>query len=133
VLVSEEMIKTMKPGSVVIDVAIDQGGSIATIDHVTTHTSPIYIKHGILHYSVANMPGAAPRTSTFALTNATLDYLLMITHKGWRQACQDDSGLARGVNMVEGNITCQGVAEAHGLPFKDITSYLERKNLVSTS
>ncbi|MCL5046766.1 MAG: alanine dehydrogenase [Actinobacteria bacterium] len=116
-LVTDDMVKTMKPGSVIVDVAIDQGGSVATIDRVTTHDNPTYVKHGVVHYSVANMPGAVPRTSTFALTNATLTYALQLANKGWKKAVQENAALARGVNVLEGQITYKAVAEAHNLPY----------------
>ncbi|MFZ5752639.1 MAG: alanine dehydrogenase [Bacillota bacterium] len=116
-LVTEEMVKQMKPGSVIVDVAIDQGGSIETIDRVTTHSDPIYVKHGVVHYSVANMPGAVARTSTFALTNVTIPYAVEIANKGWKQAVLDNPVLAKGVNVVNGKITYQAVAEAHNLPY----------------
>lgn len=116
-LVSEEMVKTMEAGSVIVDVAIDQGGSIATVDHATTHSDPTYIKHGVVHYSVANMPGAVSRTSTLALTNSTLDYALQIANKGWKQAVLDNDGLAKGVNVLNGKVTYKAVAEALNLPY----------------
>jgi len=116
-LVTEAMVKTMKPGSVIVDVAIDQGGSVETIDHVTTHADPVFVKHGVVHYSVANMPGAVPRTSTFALTNATLPYALALANKGWRKAIEDDRALALGVNVVNGKVTYKAVAEALNLPY----------------
>ncbi len=114
-LVTEAMVKNMKPGSVIVDVAIDQGGSIETIDRVTTHKDPIYEKHGVIHYSVANMPGAVPRTSTFALTNVTLPYALQLANKGWRRALQENPALAKGANVVGGHVVYEAVAEAHGL------------------
>lgn len=124
-LVTEDMIKTMKQGSVVVDVAIDQGGSIATCDHVTTHENPTFVKHGVLHYSVANIPGAVARTSTLALTNATLPYALTLAGKGWREACRQNAGLAQGLNTVDGKITNQPVSEALGLEYVDKAVYLE--------
>jgi len=123
-LVSEEMVKSMEPGSVIVDVAIDQGGSVETIDRVTTHSNPTYVKHGVVHYSVANMPGAVSRTSTFALTNATLDYALQIANKGWKDALQADPGLATGLNTYAGKITFRGVAEAHNLPLTSVAEVL---------
>ncbi|HWQ61591.1 MAG TPA: alanine dehydrogenase, partial [Negativicutes bacterium] len=120
-LVSEEMVKSMEPGSVIVDVAIDQGGSVATIDRVTTHSEPVYVKHGVVHYAVANMPGAVARTSTFALTNATIDYALQIANKGYLQAVKDNPGLAKGVNVVNGKVTYQAVAEALGLKYTPLT------------
>ncbi len=116
-LVTEEMVKTMKPGSVIVDVAIDQGGSVETIDRVTTHSNPTYVRHGVVHYSVANMPGAVPRTSTFALTNVTLPYALQIANKGFRKAVLENASLALGVNVVDGKITYKAVADAHGLTY----------------
>ena len=111
-LVSEEMVKTMAPGSVIIDVAIDQGGSIATIDRITTHKEPTYVKHGVVHYSVSNMPGAFPRTSTYAITNVTLPYALQIANKGWRQACSENRALGLGLNTAEGYFIHKAVAKA---------------------
>ena len=116
-LVTEEMVKAMQPGSVIVDVAIDQGGCIETIDHVTTHSDPVYFKHGVVHYAVANMPGAVARTSTIALTNATVEYALQIADKGFRQAILDDPGLAKGVNVIDGQVTYWAVAEALNLPY----------------
>lgn len=116
-LVTEDMVASMESGSVIVDVAIDQGGCIETIDHYTTHNDPVYIKHGVVHYAVANMPGAVPRTSTLALTNATLSYALALADKGWKQAALDDPALARGVNVVDGKVTYAAVAEALGLPY----------------
>ncbi len=111
-LVTEDMVKTMSPGSVIVDVAIDQGGSVATMDRITTHSDPIFVKHGVIHYSVANMPGAVARTSTFALTNATLKYALEIADKGWKQAAMENEALGKGLNLVEGHVTYKAVAEA---------------------
>ena len=124
-LVSEEMVKSMEAGSVIVDVAIDQGGSIATIDRVTTHTDPTYTKHGIVHYSVANMPGAVARTSTFALTNATLPYALQIANKGWQQALKDDPGLAKGLNVYNGQVTFKAVADDQNLPYTAVTEIIK--------
>ncbi len=118
-LVTEEMVKAMKPGSALIDVAIDQGGSIETIDRITTHADPYFIKHGVLHYSVANMPGAVPRTSTLALTGATLPYALKIANLGAEAACKTDPALMKGLNTYQGHVTFQAVAEAQGLPYTD--------------
>ena len=123
-LVTEEMVKSMKRGSVIIDVAIDQGGSIATCDHVTTHSNPTFEKFGVIHYSVANIPGAVSRTSTLALTNATLPYALKIAGKGWKAACQEDAGLAKGLNTIDGNLTNENVAQALGLEFVDYEKFL---------
>ena len=123
-LVHEEQVRAMRDGSVIVDVAIDQGGSIETVDRVTTHDQPTYTKHGVLHYSVANMPGAVPRTSTIALNNATLPYGLAIAGKGYRQAAEDDSAIALGLNTVSGALTFNAVAEAHDLPFTDLGAAL---------
>ncbi|MDQ0339155.1 alanine dehydrogenase [Caldalkalibacillus uzonensis] len=116
-LVTEDMVKQMSPGSVIVDVAIDQGGSIETIDRVTTHSDPTYVKHGVVHYAVANMPGAVPRTSTIALTNVTVPYALKIASLGPGAAIKQDPALALGVNAVNGALTYQAVAEAHQLPY----------------
>ena len=124
-LVSEEMVKTMEVGSVIVDVAIDQGGSVETVDHATTHSDPTYTKHGVVHYSVANMPGAVARTSTLALTNATLPYALQIANKGWKQALQDDAGLARGLNVYKGLVTFKAVADDRNLPYTPVEEILK--------
>ena len=123
-LVTEEMVMTMRPGSALIDVAIDQGGSIETIDRVTTHANPYFVKHGVLHYSVANMPGAVPRTSTLALTGATLPYMLKIANMGAEAACKADKAILRGLNTYKGHLTFKAVAEAQGLPYTDPTTLL---------
>lgn len=123
-IVSKEMIKTMQPGSVVVDVAIDQGGSIETIDHITTHSNPTYEKFGVIHYAVANIPGAVARTSTIALTNVTVPYGIQIANKGYRQAALDNQAIAKGVNVLGGKITYQSVAEAHGYPYTPINRLL---------
>ena len=122
VLVSEEMVKHMRPGSVIVDVAIDQGGSIETIDRITTHENPYFIKHGVVHYSVANMPGAVPRSSTFALTNATLPYALKIAELGAEQACRCDCAIMKGLNVYKGKLTFRPVAEAQELMYTDPTT-----------
>ena len=114
-LITQEMLKLMKKGSVLVDVAIDQGGCFET-SHPTTHADPIFEVEGIVHYCVANIPGAVPQTSTLALTNATLPYVLKLADKGWRKACEEDKGLALGLNIVEGNIVYPAVAEAFELP-----------------
>ncbi|KLU61393.1 alanine dehydrogenase [Peptococcaceae bacterium CEB3] len=123
-LVSEEMVKSMTPGSVIVDVAIDQGGSIATIDRVTTHSDPVYTRYGVVHYSVANMPGAVARTSTFALTNATLPYGLELANKGYLKAVQENRALRKGVNVVNGKLTYKAVAEALNLPYTPLEEIL---------
>ncbi|EOP60334.1 alanine dehydrogenase [Bacillus cereus VDM053] len=113
-LVTEEMVRAMKPGSVIVDVAIDQGGAVETCDHVTTHDNPTFEKYGILHYSVANMPGAVPRTSTIALTNVTIPYALQIANKGVQEAIFENNALKLGVNMLNGEVTCEVVAKELG-------------------
>lgn len=123
-LVTEEMVKTMKPGSVVIDIAIDQGGIFETSDRVTTHDNPTYVKHGVVHYAVANMPGAVPRTSTIALTNATIPYTLQIANKGFEKACLENEALLRGLNTLKGHVTHKGVADAFQLACTDAKSLL---------
>lgn len=122
-IITKEMIKVMKPGSVLVDVAIDQGGCIET-SHITTHADPVYYVDDVLHYGVANMPGAVPNTSTRALNNATLRYGLHIANKGWVQACKDDANLAKGVNVVNGEIVYKDVAEAHGMEYTPLEQYL---------
>ncbi|WP_436373434.1 alanine dehydrogenase [Cytobacillus sp. BC1816] len=119
-LVTEEMIKTMKPGSVVVDVAIDQGGIFETVDHITTHDNPTYDKHGVVHYAVANMPGAVPRTSTIALTNVTINYALQIANKGVAKAIADNAALKLGVNVVNGSITYPAVAKDLGYEYVSV-------------
>ncbi|MBX4150358.1 alanine dehydrogenase [Paenibacillus lautus] len=123
-LVTEEMVKEMSPGSVIVDVAIDQGGSIETIDRITTHDNPTYEKHGVIHYAVANMPGAVARTSTMALTNVTAPYGLRIASKGLRPAARHDKALAKGINVIDGKVTYEAVAAAHGYAYTSIDDYL---------
>lgn len=118
-IVTEEMVKTMKNGSVIVDVAIDQGGSIETIDRITTHDNPCYEKHGVIHYSVANMPGAVPRTSTYALTGVTLPYLVDMANKGVKQALIEDRRLLLGLNTYDGKVTYKNVAMAMDLEYFD--------------
>ena len=115
-LITKEMLKLMEPGTVLVDVAIDQGGCFET-SRPTTHSEPVYIEDGIVHYCVANIPGAVPNTSTMALTNATLRYALALADKGWQQACKDDPSLAKGLNIVEGKVTFKAVADVFGLPY----------------
>ena len=122
-LIVEDDLKTMKPGSVIVDVAVDQGGCVDTI-RPTTHTDPIYTVHDVIHYGVANMPGGVPRTSTLALTNATLPYVLALADLGWRGACLRDPALALGVNIVDGRVTYPGVAEALSLDYSDVQAFL---------
>lgn len=116
-LVSEAMVQNMQPGAAIVDVAIDQGGCVATIDHATTHDNPTYIKFGVVHYAVANIPGQVPRTSTFALANATLPYALELANKGWREVAREGGPLAKGFNVLEGKVVHEGVAQAHGLAY----------------
>lgn len=111
-LVTEDMIKSMDEGGVIIDIAIDQGGVFETTDEVTTHDDPTYIKHGVVHYAVANIPGAVPRTSTTALSNVTLKYIQQLAKDGLAKACADNEAMAKGVNTIKGNMTNQAVAEA---------------------
>ncbi|MEQ5999761.1 alanine dehydrogenase [Bacillus amyloliquefaciens] len=116
-LVTEEMVKQMKPGSVIVDVAIDQGGIVETVDHITTHDNPTYEKHGVVHYAVANMPGAVPRTSTLALTNVTVPYALQIANKGAAQAIADNPALKAGLNTANGHVTYEAVAKDLGYDY----------------
>ena len=115
-LITRDMLSLMEPGTVLVDVAIDQGGCFET-SHPTTHSEPVYTVDGIVHYAVANIPGAVPNTSTIALTNATLRYVLALADKGWQQACREDRSLARGVNMIEGCCTYEAVAKVWNLPY----------------
>ncbi len=119
-LVTEEMIQSMSPGSVVVDVAIDQGGIIETVDKITTHDDPTYTKHGVVHYAVANMPGAVPRTSTIGLTNVTMPYALQIANKGVEQAVAENQALALGVNVANGSITYKAVARDLGYEYVSV-------------
>ena len=116
-LVTEAMVKNMKQGSVIVDVAIDQGGCIETIDRVTYHSDPVYMRHGVVHYSVGNMPGAVARTSTLALSNVTTPYAVQLANKGWKTACKENHALGLGLNTHAGNVTCKGVSEAFGYEF----------------
>ena len=122
-LVTRDMLKTMKPGSVIVDVAIDQGGCVET-SRATTHADPTYVVDGVVHYCVANMPGAVARTSTFALNSVTLPFTLALADKGWRKALEQDPHLREGLNVCEGKLTCEPVAEAHGLPYTSAESVL---------
>lgn len=119
-LVTRDMLALMQPGTVMVDVAIDQGGCFET-SHPTTHSQPTFVVDGIVHYAVANIPGAVPFTSTLALTNATLPYALRLADMGWRDACRADTGLAEGVNIVDGKITYKGVAEAWDMPYTPLS------------
>lgn len=118
-LITRDMLKLMQPGTVMVDVAIDQGGCFET-SHPTTHSDPVYEVDGIVHYAVANIPGAVPNTSTMALTNATLRYAVALADKGWKQACKDDPALYKGLNVVEGKVTFKGVADAWNLPYEPL-------------
>ena len=118
-LITRDMLKTMQPGAVLVDVAIDQGGCFET-SHPTTHSEPVYEVDGVIHYAVANIPGAVPYTSTSALTNATLKYALALADKGWRKACKEDEALFKGLNIVEGKVTFKAVADVFGLPYEPI-------------
>jgi len=130
-LVTEEMVQAMKPGSVIVDVAIDQGGIVETVDHITTHDNPTYEKHGVLHYAVANMPGAVPRTSTIALTNVTVPYALQIANTGVYRAISESPALQAGVNVMDGEITYKAVADDLGYVYKPVPEVLQREHLMN--
>ncbi len=123
-LVTDDMVRNMKEGSVIVDVAIDQGGCVETIDRVTTHADPTYVKHGVVHYSVANMPGAVPRTSTLALTNVTLPYALKLANMGMEAACKADPCLALGINVYGGKVVYEPVAAAVDVPYTPLEEVL---------
>jgi alanine dehydrogenase len=122
-LVTKEMVASMKTGAVIVDVAVDQGGCVETV-HATTHSNPTYEVNGVVHYCVANMPGAVPRTSTYALTNVTIPYALNLANLGAEAAIKVDAALAKGVNVYNGHVTYRGVAEAFGLPYKELGELL---------
>lgn len=122
-LITRDMLKLMKPGTVMVDVAIDQGGCFET-SHATTHEDPIYEVDGVVHYCVANMPGAVPYTSTLALTNATLPYALQLANQGWKKACTNNEELRKGLNVANGKVVFKGVSEAWNLPFTDVNEIL---------
>lgn len=124
ILVTEEMVKSMKPGSVIVDVAVDQGGNFETTDRATTHKDPIYIRHGVIHYTVANIPGAVPRTSTLALTNVTLPYIKQIADNGLEKAFLKSKPIRSGVNVYRGIVTNEGVATALKLDFKNMYDFI---------
>jgi alanine dehydrogenase len=123
-LVTREMVKTMRPGTVMVDVAIDQGGAFET-SKATTHQDPVYLVDDVLHYCVANMPGAVPFTSTVALTNATLPYALELARKGWKKACAEHLPLKKGLNIIQGKVVYKGVADAFNLPFHESDLFLQ--------
>ncbi len=124
-LVTETMIKKMKPGSVVVDIAIDQGGIFETTDRITTHDNPTYIKHDVVHYAVANMPGAVPRTSTIGLNNATLPYALQLANKGYQRALIENEPLSHGLNVFAGQITNKAVADAFNYSYTSVSDALK--------
>jgi len=122
-LITRDMLKTMNPGTVLVDVAVDQGGCFETTTP-TTHENPTFIIDDVIHYCVANMPGAVPATSTIALTNATLPYAIQLAQKGWQQACRDNASLRSGLNVVNGKVVYKGVADAFNLPLEDVVKVL---------
>ena len=124
-LVTEDMVKQMKDGSVVVDIAIDQGGIFETTDKITTHDDPTYKKHGVVHYAVANMPGAVPRTSTIALNNATLPYAQQIANKGYEKALKENEPLSYGLNTINGKLTNKAVGEALNLDYISVEEGLK--------
>lgn len=122
-LVTRDMLKTMRPGTVLVDVAVDQGGCIETCKP-TTHENPTFIIDDVVHYCVANMPGAVPYTSTLALTNATLPYAVRLANYGWKQACRENADLKKGLNIIKGEVVYKGVADTFNLPFSDVSKFL---------
>jgi alanine dehydrogenase len=122
-VVTEEMVASMRPGAALVDISIDQGGCVET-STVTTHTDPTYVKHGVVHYCVGNMPGAVPRTSTYALTNVTMPYVMRLAESGVAEAVRADRGLAAGVNVHAGAVTNAGVAEAHSTQFQELSTVM---------
>lgn len=123
-LITKDMLKDMQPGTVLVDVAVDQGGCIETCKP-TTHEDPTYIIDDVVHYCVANMPGAVPYTSTLALTNATLPYAIQLANKGWKKACAENKGLKLGLNVINGEIVYKAVGEAFNMPYTDVEKYLK--------
>jgi alanine dehydrogenase len=123
-LITRDMLKIMRPGTVLVDVAVDQGGCIETCKP-TTHENPTFIIDDVVHYCVANMPGAVPYTSTLALTNATLPYAIQLANKGWKKACKENHELLSGLNVVNGEVVYKGVADAWGLSYTNVNDYLE--------
>ncbi|SDI32079.1 L-alanine dehydrogenase [Alteribacillus persepolensis] len=132
-LVSEDMVKAMKHKSVIVDVAIDQGGIFETSGKITTHDNPTYEKHGVVHYAVANMPGAVPRTSSIGLTNVTLPYAMKIANKGYIKASLEDEAISKGINTMKGFVTYEAVAEAHGLEYKNPNVLLNDSQMATQS
>jgi alanine dehydrogenase len=128
-LITRDMLKTMRPGTVMVDVAVDQGGCIETCKP-TTHENPTFIIDDVVHYCVANMPGAVPYTSTLALTNATLPYAIQLANKGWQRACKENKELLLGLNVVKGEIVYQGVSEAWNLPYTNVAEVLQTATTV---
>ena len=130
-LITRDMLKDMRAGTVLVDVAVDQGGCIETCKP-TTHADPIYIIDDVIHYCVANMPGAVPYTSTLALTNATLPYAIELANKGWKKACKENNELKLGLNVIHGEIVYQAVGEAFGLPYSDVDQFLNTEPAVAS-
>jgi len=122
-LITRDMLKTMRPGTVLVDVAVDQGGCIETCKP-TTHENPTFIIDDVVHYCVANMPGAVPYTSTLALTNATLPYALKLAGQGWKKACSENTDLKKGLNVIQGKVVYKAVADAFNLPYTDVKEFL---------
>ena len=122
-LIRRADLSLMRPGSVIVDVAIDQGGCVETI-HATTHENPTYVVDGVIHYGVANMPGGVPRTSTLALTNATLPYAMQLANKGWKRALKENPALLKGLNVADGQVTYAGVAEAFDMDYREPAGFL---------
>ena len=129
-LVSEDMVRSMQPGSVIVDVAIDQGGNFETVDHPTTHDDPIYVKHDVLHYAVANIPGAVPRTATVGLTNVTVPYAAQIGAKGVAKAIQDNSAIGTGVNVINGKVTYEAVAHDLGYNYISLEEVINEPAII---
>jgi len=126
-LVTRDMLSLMRPGSVIVDVAVDQGGCVETCKP-TTHAEPTFVVDGVVHYCVANMPGAVPYTSTIALNNATLPYGLQLAEKGWKKACEDNRELALGLNVINGHVVYEAVSTAFNLPYVDVMKFLKNHN-----
>lgn len=124
-LVTEEIVKQMQPGSVIVDVAIDQGASVETIDGPTSHAEPTFVKHDVIHYAVPNIPGAVPQTATLALTNVTLRYALEIANKGWKKALSENAPLSLGLNVAEGKVVYKSVADAFGMEYTPVEEVLK--------